>query len=99
MALPVEYHPAAREEFDAAMSYYEAARAGLGSAFLQAVEVATRRTQQVPLGGTPVLNGIRRVMLRRFPYGLLYAVEDTRIFVLAIAHVRRRPGYWQSRRG
>jgi plasmid stabilization system protein ParE len=97
VSLQVEFHPAAREEFDAAMAYYEAARPHLGFAFLEAVQEATTHAQRVPLAGSPVSTGLRRILVRRFPYYLLYAVEETRIFLLAVAHFRRRPRYWQQR--
>lgn len=81
------------------MVYYDAVRPHLGSAFLDAVQEATDYVQRVPLAGAPASSGLRRVMVRRFPYYLLYVVEETRIFLLAVAHFRRRPGYWQPRRG
>jgi plasmid stabilization system protein ParE len=40
---------------------------------------------------------LRRLLVPRFPYGLLYRVEDERIFIVAVAHFSRRPGYWRSR--
>lgn len=99
MSLPVEFHPAAREEFDAAMSYYEAVRQHLGAAFLDAVQEATDYVQREPQAGARASTGLHRVMVRRFPYYLLYAVEETRIFLVAVAHFRRRPGYWRTRLG
>ncbi|WP_437650338.1 hypothetical protein [Sorangium sp. So ce362] len=42
---------------------------------------------------------MRRLLLQRFPYGVLYAVELKRVFVLAVTHRRRRPGYWRGRGG
>lgn len=81
------------------MAYYEAARPHLGFAFLEAVQEATAYAQRVPLAGSPVSTDLRRLLVRRFPYYLLYAVEETRIFILAVAHFRRRPGYWQPRLG
>jgi hypothetical protein len=48
------------------------------------------------LGG--ILKGLfRRYLLQRFPYGLIYAVEGQTIFVVAVMHLKRKPGYWVSR--
>jgi toxin ParE1/3/4 len=41
----------------------------------------------------------RRCLVHRFPYGIIYAVEDDTIYVAAIMHLRRQPGYWERRRG
>jgi plasmid stabilization system protein ParE len=99
MALIAEFHPEARAEFDAALEYYELVRPGLGSAFLAEVQAATEYAQRLPQAGSPVSDELRRTFIRRFPYYLLYATEATRIYILAVAHFRRRPGYWRSRSG
>jgi toxin ParE1/3/4 len=99
MALIAEFHPEARAEFDAALEYYELVRPGLGSAFLAEVKAATEYAQRLPQAGSPVSDALRRTFIRRFPYYLLYATETTRIYILAVAHFRRRPGYWRSRSG
>ncbi|MFN7532050.1 MAG: type II toxin-antitoxin system RelE/ParE family toxin [Gemmatimonas sp.] len=99
MALIAEFHPEARAEFDAAMEYYELVRPGLGSAFLAEVQAATEYAQRLPQAGAPVSDDLRRTFIRRFPYYLLYAAEATRTYILAVAHFRRRPGYWRSRSG
>jgi hypothetical protein len=97
MALIAEFHPEARAEFDAAMEYYELVRPRLGTAFLAEVQAATEYAQRLPQAGSPVSDELRRTFIRRFPYCLLYATEATRTYILAGAHVRRRPGYWRSR--
>ncbi len=99
MTLPVEFHPEARAEFDAAMRYYEMERTGLGTSFVSEMQAAAEYAQRTPHAGAPVSDNLRRVFVRRFPYYLLYAVEETRVYILAVAHFRRRPGYWRSRTG
>ena len=44
------------------------------------------------------LHGTRKFLLRRFPYGVVYRITKSAIQVIAVAHGRRRPGYWKSRR-
>ena len=55
--------------------------------------------QQFPLAWHPLSANTRRCRLKRFPYGVIYAVEANKILVLAIAHLHRKPGYWSGRIG
>jgi len=93
----VVFLPPAEEEMIAAARYYESQSPGLGSAFLDEVEQATNGLAAHPQAAPVVRNGIRRRLLTRFPFGLLYQVEDTRIVIIAVMHLRRRPGYWEGR--
>jgi toxin ParE1/3/4 len=47
--------------------------------------------------GSPTVHGKRRVLMRRFPFALIYAVVDDEVRILAVAHASRRPGYWSER--
>jgi len=92
-----DFHPEARAEYLASIAYYEDERVGLGSEFVQDVEAAIQMILAYP-SAFPVMGAdVRRCMLRRFPYGILYATLDERILVIAVAHAKRPPGYWQSR--
>lgn len=82
--------------FDAA-AYYEECRPGLGEAFLVAVEDAIDRLFRAPLRWRKIGGRFRRCLVRQFPYGIIYAVEDSDIFVAAIMHLRRKPRYWRER--
>jgi plasmid stabilization system protein ParE len=90
------FHPEALEEFEAAALRYAAIRPTLGEAFIDRVEAATSRAVRAPMTGAP-LGSLRRVFVKRFPYFVLYAVEESRILVLAVAHFRQRPGFWRRR--
>jgi hypothetical protein len=66
--------------------------------FVSAARFYERQT--VGLGidfGPPFGPRLRRVLAPKFPYGLLYRVEPERIYVIAVMHLHRRPGYWRSR--
>jgi plasmid stabilization system protein ParE len=92
------FHPAAREEFVAAAEYYDAAAPGLGGRFLVAVRRATELALAHPEAGAPRGSaGVRRVLVSGFPYDVVYRVRDDGLEVLAVAHQRRRPGYWRDR--
>lgn len=93
----VVFHPDAEAEMVAAAKFYEARSAGLGADFIAEVERATRALVGYSRVGHRFSRRLRRILLRRFPYGLLYRVEPDQIFVVAVAHVRRRPGYWRGR--
>ncbi len=97
MSLPLAYRPEVREEIDAAYTWYEQRRAGLGEKFLTAVRDVLDRIQQNPEMYGVAYRDVRGVPLRRFPYVVYYRVEATRLLVLAVQHGRRDPRDWQSR--
>ena len=94
--MKLEFHPDAAEEFVATVDYYSAERVGLGRRFRDAVVEAIDRVEQFPDVGRLVA-GWRRVPIANFPYDLVYRVKEEVIEVLALAHHRRRPGYWKAR--
>ncbi len=91
------YDPAARAELLEAAVYYEECRAGLGQAFLSAVEHAVARLSNKPLQWRKIGGRFRRCLVKQFPYGIIYAVEGNDIFVAAVMHLKRKPGYWRGR--
>lgn len=96
--IAVEYHRAAEDELNAAAAFYEAQAPGLGAEFLSAVEAVEQLAQAYPSLGAPYAGGTRRLLLTRFPFGFIYRERSpARLEVVAIAHLRRHPGYWRSR--
>lgn len=93
----VEFHPAAEEEFLSTVGFYESRSSGLGSGFIRAVSRANDSVLEFPKSGRPFGHRLRRILVSGFPYGLLYRVEPDRIFIVAVAHLSRRPGYWRGR--
>ena len=51
----------------------------------------------MPLAWPRMEENIRRVLVHRFPYGVLYSINNDRLHILAIMHLRRQPGYWRER--
>jgi len=88
--------PAEQEMFDAA-AYYESRVPGLGGAFLDKIDSAVADIAENPQRWPVIHPNIRRRLIHRFPYGLLYRVDPDEIVVLAIAHLHRRPTYWIGR--
>lgn len=95
--MKVEFHPAAAEEFVETTVFYERSVSGLGDGFIMEVESVVDRLQAHPQIGQRVSDACRRIILARFPYSLIYSVETDRIWIVAVAHHRRRPGYWRER--
>ena len=92
----IEILPAARVELDQIAGAYNDEVAGLGGEFLEAIERSLETLLEHPFSGPEHLAGTRRMLVARFPYSVVYRVTGERVVVVAIAHHRRRPGYWQS---
>jgi plasmid stabilization system protein ParE len=96
----VRFHRAASEEAEAAVRWYNERVAGLGNDFREELELAVERVAEGPLAW-PVSQydpRTRRHLLARFPYAIVYVVGvDGGVTVAAVAHAKRRPGYWRNR--
>jgi plasmid stabilization system protein ParE len=92
-----EFHRLARRELNDSAQYYEMESPGLGAAFLDEVERCLEIIADHPEAGAIVLGSVRRRLLRRFPYALLYSIKDDGIRVLAVMNLKRRPTYWVGR--
>lgn len=95
---PVIFHEEAKAELGEAVAYYEQQRTGLGLDLLSAVEEGVLRIQQNPQWGAPYKDTtLRHVLVRRFPYVIFYTERSDFIWIVAVAHGRRRPDYWRRR--
>jgi plasmid stabilization system protein ParE len=90
--------PAQRELIEASLFYAREGGAALGVAFIVEFERCASLLAEKPMQGAPFRRDMRRLLMRRFPYCLFYVVQGPKLRVLAIAHQRRRPGYWLGRR-
>ena len=93
----VEFHPDARDELVAAAQFYERHSPGLGREFIDAVQRTYERLREHPRSGRSFGRRLRRPLVPRFPYGLLYEAEPNFIYIVAVMHLLRRPGYWRPR--
>ena len=91
------FHPEAEAEFIQAIEYYEECEADLGYDFAVEVYSAIERTMAYPKAWPIIEEDIRRSLVRRFPYGILYAEEDEELFIVAAMHLHRDPDYWKHR--
>ncbi|MGQ0563233.1 MAG: type II toxin-antitoxin system RelE/ParE family toxin [Gemmatimonadota bacterium] len=89
----------AQSELERGIAYYEARESGLGEQLFAEVRRVLSLVSDYPEIGAEIWNTRRRLLLDRFPYGIVYRIlEDGSIRVLAVMHLRKRPGYWNRRR-
>ncbi|MEW6350267.1 MAG: type II toxin-antitoxin system RelE/ParE family toxin [Thermodesulfobacteriota bacterium] len=91
------FHPDAELELNEAIEYYERRTPGLGYDFSVEVGTTIQTIISHPEAWPVVAADLRRSLVKRFPYAVLYTVEQDHIHVLAVMHVRRSPGYWRGR--
>lgn len=92
------FHPEALTEYADAVQYYVAQRVEVAQAFIDAIEDAVYRIRESPTRYMVIDEDVRRCMTRRFPYGILYTVEQDYILILTVMHCSREPGYWKNRK-
>lgn len=97
MKLPFSFHALAEQELNEAAGYYNAHSPELGNVFLEEVEYIINQIREYP-ESAPLINRIvRKKLVRRFPYSVMYSVCFNEIRILAIANQKRRPFYWGNR--
>jgi toxin ParE1/3/4 len=89
---------AERELIEGARYYSRQASAELGLVFVAEFERATDVLRSQPGLGAKWQHDSRRMPLRRFPYSIIYLLQQNEIRILAVAHQRRKPGYWIGRK-
>jgi len=87
---------AVNEMFDAA-SYYDAEVPGLGREFENELKDGFDKVLENPERWPRIHRNIRRYRLHRFPYGIVYEIGVDSIVVIAVMHLKRKPGYWRKR--
>lgn len=87
----------ARQELEDAVRYYELEYSGLGRRFKEEARKAALRIAAYPEAWSIERGDIRKCLLHKFPYKLMYSVEEHHILVIAVAHQHRQPDYWVGR--
>lgn len=98
----VRFHPAAAEEAEEAAAWYESEMPGLGEGFVKELTAAIALLRKNPVPSVPIPHpskrlGARRLLLGRFPYDVVFVERGDSTVIVAVAHQRRRPGYWKAR--
>jgi plasmid stabilization system protein ParE len=87
----------AERELNEAAQYYDSENPGLGAAFVNEVQRCIRDILEHPEAGPVLAAAVRRRLIRRFPYAVLYSIKPTGVRILAVTNLRRRPMYWVGR--
>lgn len=96
---PYRFHRDANAEYRAALAWYAARSLDAADGFAAEIAHGVRRIRELP-HAWPMWRGrpdVRVRLVQRYPYSLVYIVRDPKIVIIAVAHQRRRPGYWLSR--
>ena len=93
----VRLHPEALAELGEAIAFYEERAPGLGHDLFDEVQRIFRNIGDNPGLGSPLDGPFRKAVCRRFPFAVIYRELDDLVWVQAVMHQRRRPGYWKGR--
>ncbi len=95
--MKIEFLPEAKAELDEAIEYYELQVKGLGATFKSVAKSTIKRISTFPTAWSVVCPDIRKCIMHKFPYTVLYSIEEETILIIAIAHQHRYPNYWSDR--
>ena len=95
--MKIEFLEAAQVELDQAFEWYETQQKNLGVQFLNEFDAAIRRMATYPESYILIEKDVRRCLIKRFSYGVLYGLDTDKIIVIAVAHLHRKPDYWVDR--
>ena len=87
----IRFLDVAQRELDDAVAWYTEQEEGLGLDFLDELDRTIRRIKTFPLASTEIESEIRRCLLARFPYGVIYGIDGDSIIIVAVAHLHRHP--------
>ena len=95
--MKVIIQPEAEEDIFDSYRWYEERDKGLGEEFLRSIDACIASVQRNPLSYPIVHKQIRRALLRKFPHGLFYIIDNDNLIILACFHVRRDPKKLEDR--
>ena len=91
------FHPDAEKVLNEAIAYYNDCQNGLGLEFAKEVYLAIQNILSFPHAWAALSANTRRCLTNRFPYGVIYQITDEEVFIIAVMHLNRKPGYWEKR--
>lgn len=95
--LKLNFHPDIHKEIKESYQWYESKAFGLGEVFMTELESAFRIIKEMPDTWPVISMNFRRYLLNRFPYGIIYQTRQDDIYIVAVMHLSRKPGYWMKR--
>ncbi len=97
MAFKIFIKPIVFLDLDEALLWYESEQKGLAMRFYQSFENAIERINRNPHAFSDVTPGVKRILLKKFPYKVFYTISENKIFVLGISHAKRSNSYIRKR--
>lgn len=91
------FHPEVEYEIQASYEWYENQATGLGDDFLNGLETAYQAIIELPFAWPKFHNHFRRFLLSKFPFSVIYRFDEEIVYVVAVMHNSRKPGYWLKR--
>ena len=91
------FHPEARYELEQAVEFYESRQTNIGLEFLEEIYSTIYRIIDFPEAFPLISKNARRCLTNRFPFAVIYQIRENEIFILAITHLARKPGFWRER--
>jgi plasmid stabilization system protein ParE len=95
--MKIRFLTLAQQELDDAVAWYESQQPGLGLQFLNEIDRTIKRIVIYPKSCAEIEDGIRRCLIKRFPYGVIYGIEHDTVIIIAVSHLHRKPRYWYRR--
>jgi len=95
--MTIKIHKLATKEFDEAVEWYEIQQNGLGKRFRSVVVTQIKKIKKNANWFLTEDSNIYKIYIPKFPFKILYTIENTNIIIWAFAHLNRNPLYWQSR--
>ena len=93
----ITFHPDIEHEVKASYEWYQNQAVGLGEDFLTELETAYQAIIEFPNTWPKFQNGSRRFLLSKFPFSVIYRFDQKTVYVVAVMHNSRKPGYWSER--
>lgn len=91
------FHPAAKDELINSIDYYEEQQSKLGLKFLEEIYSSIQRIIEFPSSHPVYSKNTRKCIISKFPFAVIYQIRKDEIFIAAITHLSRKPGYWVDR--
>jgi plasmid stabilization system protein ParE len=88
----------AKAELSDAVAYYELEYEGLGKKFKEEVKTSILRINQFPTAWSTERGEVRKCLMHKFPYKILYSIEKDHLLIIAVAHQHRKPDYWVDKK-
>lgn len=96
MSYLVRIRPSAESDIEKAYSWYENQRPGLGRQFTEELEIVFDRLAETPLIYADIYKGVRRALIRRFPFAVFFLTTESEVRVLAVVRMTRNPLVWRT---